>query len=441
MIHLFWPRDVTSEAPSVDVCLELLDRYFVPSLEKASNKVICGDNFEVMRALLPTYRSRFDFIYFDPPFNTGREFKKSIHLRTRPQIHFPAAQPEFRDTWDDSAYCRFVFERLSVAKVLLAPRGSIVIHCDFNAQHLIRLMANEVFGTRNFRNQIIWKFASAPPIALTYGPSHDMLFWYTQSDEWTFQPRSSRASDGDHDSAIIGTDDVWDDPSTQKHWSDLDGVGSGKMEGDQYVYPTQKPLRFLEQLVASHTGPDDLILDAFGGSGSLSVAAVALGRRFVSIDVNPRSVYITTRRLLRWLHCRGEETWHHTRGFETLSLKYAGRTGASVATRRAIQAADLDVTVHCGWLTIRGFRPHRLLDRLYGELGPQVARSIGWQSLIDGVLIDWVCEGEIFKPTTLDLPALGDLIEGAYLRPSDSKIARVRLYDVAGDAWEWQLEL
>jgi 16S rRNA G966 N2-methylase RsmD len=42
----------------------------------------------------------------------------------------------------------------------------------------------------------------------------------------------------------------------------------------------------LEPLIRSLTAPDDLIVDPFAGSGTVGLAAVALGRRFIGAEVN-----------------------------------------------------------------------------------------------------------------------------------------------------------
>jgi len=50
------------------------------------------------------------------------------------------------------------------------------------------------------------------------------------------------------------------------------------------VHPTQKPLPMLMELVELFTDPDDLVLDPFMGSGSLGIACVRLGRRYIGMD-------------------------------------------------------------------------------------------------------------------------------------------------------------
>jgi len=62
-------------------------------------------------------------------------------------------------------------------------------------------------------------------------------------------------------------------------------------------YPTQKPVRLLERIVAASSRPGDLVLDPYAGSGTTGVAAARLGRRWLLVDRNPAAVEIARRRL------------------------------------------------------------------------------------------------------------------------------------------------
>lgn len=66
---------------------------------------------------------------------------------------------------------------------------------------------------------------------------------------------------------------------------------------DNRLHPTQKPVAALKPLVECFTNPGELVLDPFCGSGSSLVAAQALGRDYIGIDVNPRCHEMADRRL------------------------------------------------------------------------------------------------------------------------------------------------
>lgn len=63
------------------------------------------------------------------------------------------------------------------------------------------------------------------------------------------------------------------------------------------LHPTQKPLEVMQHLVASFSRPGDLVLDPFAGSGSSLMAAKALGRRWLGIELDAGYHQIAMQRL------------------------------------------------------------------------------------------------------------------------------------------------
>ncbi len=62
-------------------------------------------------------------------------------------------------------------------------------------------------------------------------------------------------------------------------------------------YPAEKPPELAEVLIRQSSQPGDVVADPFMGSGSVGVAAVRLGRRFLGNDLNPEAVRIAAQRL------------------------------------------------------------------------------------------------------------------------------------------------
>ena len=63
-------------------------------------------------------------------------------------------------------------------------------------------------------------------------------------------------------------------------------------------YPTEKNEKFLAQVIEFISRPGDLVLDAFGGSGTTCIVAEKLGRRWIGIDCGKLAVYTMQKRLL-----------------------------------------------------------------------------------------------------------------------------------------------
>jgi site-specific DNA-methyltransferase (adenine-specific) len=62
-------------------------------------------------------------------------------------------------------------------------------------------------------------------------------------------------------------------------------------------YPAEKPAEVSQVLIGQSTAPGDVVVDPFMGSGSVGVAALRLGRRFLGNDTNPEAVQIAGHRL------------------------------------------------------------------------------------------------------------------------------------------------
>jgi len=62
-------------------------------------------------------------------------------------------------------------------------------------------------------------------------------------------------------------------------------------------HPTQKPEKLLARLILASSNPGDIVLDPFLGSGTTSVTAKKLGRRYVGIEIDPHYCCLTEKRL------------------------------------------------------------------------------------------------------------------------------------------------
>lgn len=78
-------------------------------------------------------------------------------------------------------------------------------------------------------------------------------------------------------------------------WADIKLVTSTSSE--RLAYPTQKPIKFMERIVAVSSNPGDVVLDAFCGSGTTLLAAKNLGRAFVGIDASATACRLAASRV------------------------------------------------------------------------------------------------------------------------------------------------
>ena len=154
------------------------------------NLLIWGDNKLVMSSLLKSHAGSVDLIYIDPPFATGDDFSLSFDIGDTELVKAPSVLEEhaYRDTWGSGAasYLSMMYERLSLLHELLAPQGSMYLHCDWRMSGYLRLVLDEIFGADRFVNEIIWRRAFAHNDPGRCGNIHDTLFLYAKGPEWTW---------------------------------------------------------------------------------------------------------------------------------------------------------------------------------------------------------------------------------------------------------------
>ena len=165
-----------------------------------TNKLIWGDNKLILSALKngPLRREieaqgGLKLIYNDPPFDVGADFTMDIEIGENTFTKQPNILEEiaYRDTWGEGAdsYLSMIYERLLLMRDLLADDGSIYMHCDWRLNSHIRLVLNEIFGSKNFRNKIAWRKTNSPKAQSTcFDNQKDTIFLYSKSSDVCFHP-------------------------------------------------------------------------------------------------------------------------------------------------------------------------------------------------------------------------------------------------------------
>ena len=150
-----------------------------------------GDNKEVLAHLLANgFRGQVKLIYIDPPFDSGADYVRKVQLRGPKgtlkidgEDYALGEQVQYTDIWSNDNYLQFMYERLLMLKELLHENGAIAVHCDFSKGHYLRLMLDEIFGEKNFVNDITWYYENKPQFGfMKHLPhDHDLIFVYAKN--------------------------------------------------------------------------------------------------------------------------------------------------------------------------------------------------------------------------------------------------------------------
>lgn len=169
--------------------------------QNPNNLVIRGECLSAC-AYLKDKGIQVDLVYIDPPFASGADYAKKVYIRRNPKVANAIAQAEseldieelkafeekmYGDVWDKERYLNWMYENLMAIKSIMSDEASIYVHLDYHIGHYVKILLDEIFGEDNFRNEIVWKRTGAHNDAGRYGIVHDMIFWYSKSNEYYFQ--------------------------------------------------------------------------------------------------------------------------------------------------------------------------------------------------------------------------------------------------------------
>ena len=304
----------------------------------AENTLYYGDNLDVLRRHIQD--ETVDLIYLDPPFNSKATYNVLFGEQNGAQA---AAQIKaFEDTWrwdqaaaeayqevveaggkvsqamqafrtflgdnDMLAYLAMMAPRLVELRRVLKPTGSIYLHCDPTASHYLKMLIDAVFGVGQFRNEMVWCYSRmAAGGQKQLSKCHDIIFWYSKSNNWIFKVDEIRLPYAETSKARAGykkTNLGGGKPKSEI--CELNELGKFPedwiqipfIRGREYLgYPTQKPEALLERIIKASSNEGDMVLDPFCGCGTAVAVAERLGRRWIGIDITHLAVTLIKHRL------------------------------------------------------------------------------------------------------------------------------------------------
>jgi adenine-specific DNA-methyltransferase len=151
------------------------------------NLLIWGDNKLAIASLLTDFQGKIGLIYIDPPFDVGADFTMSVPIGdARETVYKEQSVLEmvaYRDVWGKgtSSYFHTMFERLSLMREMLSEEGSIWVHVGPQVSHQIKIIMDEVFGSKNFLSEIVWKRTSAHGDTKSFGHVTEQIFGYSKT--------------------------------------------------------------------------------------------------------------------------------------------------------------------------------------------------------------------------------------------------------------------
>lgn len=293
------------------------------------NKYNISNNTELLKKL---DKASIDMIYFDPPYNTGRDFS------------------DYKDKYGKDEYITMITNVIKECYRILNKQGNIIIHVESRISHFIRNILDDVFGHKKYKNTIIWKTGGNAKNKYQLGRMHDVIIVYGKSGknktkfnslyipyDDTYRKKNSVKICPIHKKEYITTVAhnsqanvnprpnlryEWKGNTKQWYWTkermekldadnrlqynkkniprikrflnEMDGIPitdlwtdiSNVQAKEKLNYATQKPIQLLDRIIKLYSNENDLLLDPFAGSGTLGRSAIKNNRQYILIDEN-----------------------------------------------------------------------------------------------------------------------------------------------------------
>jgi site-specific DNA-methyltransferase (adenine-specific) len=234
------------------------------------NKTINGDLMEILDYLPEKF---VDLLVIDPPYNLNKDFNGNT----------------FKEK-DHLEYIKYVESWFIRLLPILKDNASIYICCDWKSSAAI-FEVLEKYVT--IRNRITWQREKGRGALSNWKNCVEDIWFATVGKEYYFdvesvkmkrkviapykengQPKDWQDTE-DGKFRITYPSNFWDDISIP-YWSMAENTD----------HPTQKPEKLIAKLILASSPPNGIVLDPFLGSGTTSVVAKKLGRKYIGIEIN-----------------------------------------------------------------------------------------------------------------------------------------------------------
>jgi len=290
-------------------------------LEKISEKydlddlldglLIKSENWQALNTIFNKYKEKVQTIYIDPPFNKVKDADYLYNVK-----------------YKDSTWASMLENRLRLARNLLNDKGSIFVRCDYNGNWIVRPLMNEIFGSENFRNEILVRrttmmkretkrFEIEQDSLINYYKNKEKayfkLIWENISPKWSKMP--IKYNKGGPTGKPITLNEKTFNPPKGYSWAigndianemylkgrlkveandiyvlfDKHAIGTNWTDKPGYSitwnFKTENSEILLKRVIESTSNEGDLVMDYFLGSGTTTAVAHKLGRKWLGVEM------------------------------------------------------------------------------------------------------------------------------------------------------------
>jgi site-specific DNA-methyltransferase (adenine-specific) len=268
----------SSRNKTIDFSLEYGQEHFMRcisgndslSLNNILDKTINGDTFNILSKLPEKF---VDLLIVDPPYNLSKKFNSN----------------NFKEM-SNREYADYTGKWLKLVMPTLKDEASVYVCCDWKTSVIIGQILPKYL---NVRNRITWQREKGRGAKENWKNGLEDIWFATNNGRWTFNlddvkirkkviaPYKQDGAPKDWRETENGN---FRDTCPSNFWNDI-SIPYWSMP-ENTAHPTQKPEKLIAKLILASSNKGDVILDPFLGSGTTSVVAKKLGRRYVGIELD-----------------------------------------------------------------------------------------------------------------------------------------------------------
>ena len=253
-----------------------------------ANRVLHGDCLALLK-ILPANHARLCIA--DPPY-----FKVLL-------------KEEWDTAWNSPEdYLIWTAQWITAAMRVLRPGGLLYCFGQLGKrEHVFLHLMSQAALEYSFHDLIIWDRAVGYNDRKdSFTPAYEMILvlkkdgappYFNKSavrEEYSLQQQELYARDKRYKNSAARLEHLHKGKYATNLWRIPSLKGTSK---EKAGHPSQKPEALIERIILSSSAPDDVVVDPFLGSGTTSVVAQQLGRRWIGIEKNQEYVKMARARL------------------------------------------------------------------------------------------------------------------------------------------------
>ncbi len=256
--------DEEEEVPDGEGTLEIPKSKLGEIYELGPHRLICGDSTDQTVYDRLFVKEKADMIWTDPPYNVAYKAKSD-------ELKDGGKESIMNDDLSPEDFKKLIDGAFTAMYGIAKPGASFYICSGWQSytQFVDSLMKNGFYHSA----LIIWVKPGGALGWQDYKASHEQIISAKKPDAKTAQGIIYGWKAGTHTFFGDNEYDVWEMP---------------RKAVNKYLHPTEKPDWLPMRAIRNSSKRGDIILDPFGGSGSVMAAAEKTGRRAFMIELDPQ---------------------------------------------------------------------------------------------------------------------------------------------------------